>query len=191
MIHMIKARKRTPHEKLDILKRLAKNHDYGFELVGKKTADMTLKELGGHNLEKYYKEQAQKYNQHFDTKKPCLQNYCCLYTYMLKKNSKGDTTYLGEEDTKYAMETVITLDAIVDQKLDIVEQIKESRSLADTEKQYALEKICSEVAGYVRAISTLSSTDFEPSSKEKKNKKLKEDAERTIAFYEEAGAIKK
>lgn len=192
---MIKAHKRTPNEKLEILKRLAKNHAYGFGLVGEKIPDMSLTELGGTTLENYYKEQAlaKEYKPHFEHKNPNLQNYCCLLTYKTykQKYTKNATEYLTETDKKHAMETVIILDAIVDKELDMAENIKKSKSLADTEKQNAMEKIYMEVVGCVRAISTISSTDFEPWSKEKRNKKLKEDAEKIIAFYDEAGAIKK
>lgn len=169
MIHMIKAHKRSPDEKLNIFERLAKSGEYGFVLVGEKTPNVPLKELGGTTLEDYYKEQAQKYKPLFDFKMADLRNYCCLLTYKLKKYTEGDSSYIDKEDIKYAKKTVVALKTLVNQKIYTIE----------------------EVAGYVRAISTLSSTDsstdFKPFSRGRRKKKL-EDAKSTLDLYENTGA---
>jgi len=191
MTNMIKPRKRTSIEKLSILETLFKSGNYSFPLVGKKPPYISLKELGGTTFENYYIEQAQKYNKHFEAKKPDLKNYCCLYTYKLKKSIKVDPNYLTEKDKEYAMKTVIILDAIVNQKFVEVKHIKESKSI-DAKKQDSLENIYNEIVGYVRAISTLSATDFEPTSIGKRKKKQEiEEAKRTLALYGDTGAITK
>ncbi|MFH1127011.1 MAG: hypothetical protein ABIG84_04375 [archaeon] len=188
MVKMIKLPKRSPKEKLEILKGLARNAKYGFELVGKKVPVLPLEELGVEGLNKYYHEQAEEYS--LNSKKPYLQDYCCLFTYKLRKFSEGHTKYLNQEDVRYAMETVVALDALVSQKIGSIGGSPSGKS-GNQQDVEDLENICSEVAGYVRAISTLSSTDFEPCSKKNNNEELKEEAERIIALYREAGAIRK
>ncbi len=170
---MVKIFKRSAEKRLGTLKALVRNPKYITELAGEKPPYILLTELGGSALEEYYKKQAPKYSKDIGyengSNKPDLNGYCFLYVMMLKY-SKGNP-YLSKEDQKYAKETVVTLNAIVNRELDQVEAIKKSDRLQE-KKEKELEEIYKKVVGYVRAISTLSSTDYKPYSSGRRKKKL-------------------
>ncbi len=165
MINMVNIPSRSPHETLKRLRILSMNRQYGFELIGVIVPNLSLEDLGEDDLRDYYLEQAEKYS--FKSKGSNLQNYCYLYTYVRNKSGGCDPIYMTPEDLRYARETVAVLDALVSQKIDLIEDFLVKSDNPDNQlcPEYLgkinprkIDEDTREIAGYVRAISTLSGT---------------------------------